>query len=332
MNIINLKKFLPGFISVVIIAGMAASTFATNIDLSAFVQRDTYKTKFYELEWRIDDIDNELDRLYKYTCTNIKSFAGSNFAYNGYVFRSAFHPNAQTSATYVAASIGKMLDTSQSKYLRFNSAGLLSWASATYDSTKTLRVFEYSVPASRCIWRDDIELLPETKVSLRGTLDGIINATSSIEIVMGPFKKFPKITSPGMGKTTGYVCEWPTAVLHNAWSDRTIYYASGSKTKPTSWTTESSAKMYITYATRGITSNSKTVPSTDEDRAGGFFKEAMKDYTQQLYIYTSAFNALDGKENCWVRLNFSMSNDTGSMAARLDSSFVNHTNWNTHEE
>ena len=73
---INLKNLVPGIISLMLIAGMAASTLATNIDLEAFVRRDDFLAKYNELDWRVDDIEKSLDRLYKFTCTNVKTFGG----------------------------------------------------------------------------------------------------------------------------------------------------------------------------------------------------------------------------------------------------------------
>ena len=42
---INFKKIIPGLISIVIVVGMFAQTFATNIDLNAFVTNDEFETK-----------------------------------------------------------------------------------------------------------------------------------------------------------------------------------------------------------------------------------------------------------------------------------------------
>ena len=68
MNKPSFKKFLPGLVSVIIIAGMAVQSFATNIDLAAFVNKDKYMTKYYELEWRIKDIEKRLDRKFACLC------------------------------------------------------------------------------------------------------------------------------------------------------------------------------------------------------------------------------------------------------------------------
>ena len=44
MNI-NKKKLITPIISFVILAGMAASTLATNVDLTAFVNKEKYMTR-----------------------------------------------------------------------------------------------------------------------------------------------------------------------------------------------------------------------------------------------------------------------------------------------
>ena len=81
MNKINFKKIAPGIISVVIIAGMAIQSFATNVDMAAFVKKDTYMTKYYELDFRIDDIEKSLARTYRFVCTNLKSYGGTANTY-----------------------------------------------------------------------------------------------------------------------------------------------------------------------------------------------------------------------------------------------------------
>ena len=62
MKNISMKKLISGTISLVIIAGMALATFATNLDLEAFVKADDYEFTFHELDFLIDDLDAELER------------------------------------------------------------------------------------------------------------------------------------------------------------------------------------------------------------------------------------------------------------------------------
>ena len=76
MKKINFKNLIPGLISIVVIAGMAFQSLATNIDLAAFVPKDIYMEKYYDLEFRARDIQNSIERTYKFVCTNVKTFGG----------------------------------------------------------------------------------------------------------------------------------------------------------------------------------------------------------------------------------------------------------------
>lgn len=331
MKSVNLKKTIPGFIGILIIAGMAIQSFATNIDMAAFVNREKYLTKLHELEFRIDDIDKELDRLYKYTCTNIRTLGGSYWAGNASDFNYLYNPSYGVTAATNYFQHGHMLDISQDKYLRFNQVAILNCWGDLYNASKTLRKFEGSIPASRCLWKEGIEPAPDAKVIWRGTINGITNDSYTMEFVMGPFKKFPKITSPGTQTSQGLICEVPFAFWGETISSGTFSYAIGSKTEPTSWTTESSSKLDINNSTSAETNYSWMEPRTDVDRNGGFYKEAVQNRSQKFRIVTAAFNALDGKENTWLRISFSGSQIFDSRTTRLHSSFVNLTNWNVKE-
>lgn len=334
MNNINFKKYIPSIIALVLIVGMAASTFATNIDLAAFIERDEYLTKFYELDYRIDDIDSELEKLYKYTCTNVRTLGSSYWGNNSHNYNYMYAPGTGVSALTQFWSHGYQVEVSQEKYLRFNQPAVLNLYSSIYDPTKLLRTFEGSIPASRCIWKEGIEPAPNAKVIWRGRLNSIPSNNYSIEFVFGPFNKFPRITSPGTQVTQGMFCELPFAPYGGTIGDTQFYYKTDSKTEPTSWTIEtSSTRMSVGNGYRGEPNYSWMTPPTDEERDGGFYKEVVQNRTNRFRITSAAYNVLDGKKDIWLRFYLTGSGqDLGSYAAILDRSFTNLTSWNTKTE
>ena len=194
MNKLSINKILPSVVSIMIIVGMAVQSFATNVDRAAFVQKDKYMTKYYELDWRIDDVNKSLERLYKFTCTNVRSFGGSGQEQS---YDNIFYQRNATQ-TYHWYSL-PIADLSEEGYLRVNNADALTWFG---NHGKTDRM-EFEIPASLCRWRKDVELYPHTKVKILllrtwpNTSGTQQQATLQFEIKMGPFKKFPYINSTG---------------------------------------------------------------------------------------------------------------------------------------
>ena len=318
MNKANIKKLLPGVISIIIIAGMAASTFATNIDLAAFVNKEKHMERYNEVNFRIDDIESYLDRLYKFTCTNVKSFGGQQYSQNGGLILFNY---------YSGSDFGMMpwphVDLSEQKYLRYNYKGALQ---QSFSHPSTTHRWQYKKPASLFKWRPGIELTPNCTVEINfartmNTTSWSADASfSSVELVMGPFKKFPRITSTGSSLTGGYICEFPdyalgTSILPSAGSSY-YQYAYGSETRPTAWTNESTMRMYLgTSVTATKTSPTTTQYDVDE------IKEKMDNdtYTDRsaryihnnIYYYTAPGVDFSKYENFWLRMYYSENASTG---------------------
>ena len=145
---VNNKKLITSIISVVIIAGMAIQSFATNVDFEAFVKKDEYLMKYSEIDWRIEDIDNDIERLYKYTCTNIQSFGGSG---NQDTRTNVPFYRRNTTATYHWYA-NPIADLSEEGYLRFNTADQIN----QFGSHGKVDRYYLEIPAALCKWRDGI--------------------------------------------------------------------------------------------------------------------------------------------------------------------------------
>ena len=325
---ISFKKLLPSFISLVVVVCMAASTFtafATGIDLEAFIKKDEYKTRLYEVEFKINNIEKELDRIYKFTCTNVRTYGGSQYLSTSNVHQRMFAPHVTGTSTN-PFQYSLTVDMSQDKYMRVGFGSFLGWSSSTYDTANTLRELEYEIPASEMKWREGIVPMPNCKLMWKGTLTGIINSNYTMSITMGPFKKFPAITSTGATISSGYICELPTRVWGTTTSGLTFKYAFGSETEPTTWTTENTSKMDMSTVYRGTPNYSKFPFPNEEDIKGYREKEILSNNNMVFSLATSAFNKLDGKENSWLQITWSGTNAYSGFSAILDPTFASVTN------
>lgn len=323
---INLKRIMPGLVSVFIIAGMAIQSFATNVDMAAFVKKDKYMTKYYELDWRIDDIEKELERLYKFTCTNVRSYGGSG--YKGYTNRQpGIFYQMNTTNTY-EWYVQPIADLSQEGYLRWNYPHVISHF-GNHAKTDT---FVREVPATLCRWRDGIELTPTTKLKITYTrtyASGVSTAPQSTlveTLVMGPFKKFPHIS--GTGNPSGFVFAsdvLPTnGVLYND-----IKYAYGSETEPTSWTTMSAGVLNEAYYP-------KTSTYLPESVRGGFDYQDLENnayndrakgnpYITVRCVSTVFGTDLSSRTNVWLRCTRTSTTEYSFRAGTADFTI---TSWN----
>lgn len=322
---INIKKLFPGIISLCIVAGMAFSTLATNIDLEAFVEKEDYLSKYYELDYKIDDIDNELERLYKFVCTNVRTYNGGYYN-NNYGGRSPFY-FANTNVDY-HWGMRPIADLSEEKYLRFAVGGVIN-AFGNHGKTD---VWEYEVPATLCSWRPGIELAPNSKVSViarrtwaNSTSYSSHVSNSQIEIIMGPFKKFPKITAGGSAKTNGLIGCMPL-FLKTSLSLSSIYYAYGTTEKPTSWSSTTQTNEVNTAWKGSNTSFSDPVDYTEFTTDP--YRKNNSIYENNFYFTgTSTTADFSNLENLWFRLYYSYNGNSGIVSAAILDNYV-LTSWN----
>ena len=265
MNKLSINKILPSVVSIMIVVGMAVQSFATNVDMAAFVKKDKYMTKYYELDWRIDDVDRRLEKLYKFTCTNVRSFGGSN---NDLIYDNTFYLRNNVATYHWYAN--PIVDLSEEGYLRFNNTDALTWFGNHGKTDK----MEFEIPASLCRWRNDVELYPHTKVKflLTRTFPASsgyqIQPTYYTEVIMGPFKKFPYINSTGSNKaffSTNQRFNGFTQFMMNH-----VQYARDTDTQPTSWTNMSGEVNPSNYDI-----NSSSLP--EELRIGTIKKEQIEE-------------------------------------------------------
>ncbi len=265
MNKLSIKKLLPGVVSIMLIAGMAIQSFATNVDMAAFVNKDKYMTKYYELDFRIGDIEANLERLYKLTCTNLVSFGGQT-GY-GSTGRLIFNVN-DLSSEYICR-LNPIADLSENKYLRFNYRPALNLFAHTAYTNR----FEYIRPASLFRWHPNIE--PASNCTVKITISRTMPSTttwdqdasySSIECIMGPFKKFPHYTSTGSSTNNGYICEFPDLPLGSnvTFPAGQNYYSYGTETMPTTWTADTTFRFRAGNGTWATAAN-KTAGYTQYD-------------------------------------------------------------------
>lgn len=324
---IKLNKLITFIISIAVVAGMAASTFATNVDLEAFVRKDLYMSKFYELDFRIKDIDLSLDRLYKYTCTNLKSFGGAgNHSRN----INPFYNSYSTSPTY-HWYVPPHADFSEEGYLRFNPSDAIN---AFGNHSKTDK-FVRELPATLFTWKDGIETYPETTFTYTitrvwpNTTSSAQNATYTYEIVMGPFKKFPHITASSYAWNTTSICKTKYSFGLRG-TDGTTYYARNTKTKPTSWTSMSGGIIRYTTVGRGNQSWAQPEfeddPMTEQEMKDNAYKDSLKsDYVNTTFYFNNAPGTnLSGFKDVWLRYSLTI---TG-IEYWMDAAQMNLTTWN----
>lgn len=324
MNKLSINKILPSVVSIMIIVGMAVQSFATNVDMAAFVQKDKYMTKYYELDWRIDDVDRSLEKLYKFTCTNVRSFGGSGQDLN---YDNVFYQrnNVQTYHWYSVP----IADLSEEGYLRVNNADALTWFGL---HGKTDRM-EFEIPASLCRWRKDVELYPHTKVKILlsrtwpNTSGYQQQATIQLDIKMGPFKKFPYINSTGSNQvffaTNQRLYGFSTFMMNN------VQYARDTDTEPTSWTTMTGAINPSNY-------NVYDASLPEEIRMGTIKKEQIEEAysgpkyklnTSQFCLIPSTAFGVDTSKFDKVWLRFYTSNSAGT-SQTISADQMTITTWN----
>ena len=287
MKKINFKNLIPGLISIVVIAGMAFQSLATNIDLAAFVPKDIYMEKYYDLEFRARDIQNSIERTYKFVCTNVKTFGGYEVSHS--LSKTMFDGNS-SSHTYHWWN-RHYADLRVDGYLRFAKPIEIGKIGPP---AKILN-FKFEIPASHMKWRDDIELTPSCKVKINVDRPGLTSETTTV--TMGPFKKFPRITTTGSGISQGWVCEFPYMLTNNAFAfSSTMTYNYGTETEPTSWRSDNGI-MSLTYNSRG-NSASKFPRKTAEDVLNGY---DVGTYDTFFYVSTAMSNNIQNFENVWIR-------------------------------
>ena len=343
----NFKKILPGIISVAIIIGMAIQSFATNVDMAAFVKKDKYMTKYYELDYRINDIEKELERLYKFTCTNVRSYGGSRgnyFQYN--VGKVLFDSNGISTAYKV--QIDPIADLSEEKYLKVNyRSGLYTPSASTMGRTANTQKWSTEISASAVRWNPSIEPAPNCKIryemsrTMSGTSSWDLSESSiNITIVMGPFKKFINTTKTGSTILSGgYIGELdnrqfsPAGFIPSAGSTS---YAYGTETEPTSWTTDSTGRIYYF-------SNVNSTPANYTNQNTQYTREEMADrlkndpYSKNANFYKSKMNINDAfardlsqYKNVWIKSSYSY-NGNFSPVSNAGISEATLTTWNNNK-
>ncbi len=333
MNKPSFKKFLPGLVSVIIIAGMAVQSFATNIDLTAFVNMDKYMAKYYELDWRIKDIDGRLDRLYKFTCKNVKTFGGTHYnpRGRGTPFYMGSYNSNYNSDNYFYAFLDdpKAVRVNRRYLLIYNGTGSPGGTYRLHTNT-----MKREFPASMCKWNKGIELLPTTKISfsIDDRVTGGNTNTMTATVTMGPFKKVPKFTG-GQSQATGYLVELPVQLFNSTWNwTNVMQYAYGSETQPTSWTNLGSDVQLYSYGYyyAGY-SNSQYPPITREDYENGDIAIDKKSFGHTfLYFNAGTVADLSSRTNVWLRMYYSYS-ATSSWGSYAGLDQLNLTSWNNNK-
>lgn len=290
------KPFLPGLISILIIAGMAVQSFATNVDMAAFVKKDRYMTKYYELDWRIDEINNYLEKLYKFTCTNVKTFGGSrwNTGFDSYGLYVSYDIAGQEEKYYTYR-----LDFSQDKYLRFGQHDFIMYSTFLYNSAKLTNKMEYEIPGSLLLWRDGVEPAPNCKVKVEIITRNKDFTSNDIVYTIGPIKKLPYIASTGQSLTSGFLCQFPGDLYTTNHTFGEFFYAVNSETLPTSWTSHSGR---ITKANVSPGNSSSKIPRrTEDDITSVYLSDRYTRNSNVLYFSTVGPN-LSSYENVWIRV------------------------------
>ena len=340
MKVFNIKKFLPGFISIVIIAGMAVGTFATNIDLEAFIDKDTYMSKFYELDWRIDEIDNKLESLYRFTCTNVKSWYGSvksnstnSYIYSRFTGGHIFY--GASSSSYYDWNNETTASLNQAKWIRVGKPIMISTGQLDPPTASQQYLnFEKEYPASVVKWRDGIVLNPNTKIIMNWQHKQVSpnsSVNTRLTVTMGPFKKFPEITGSGSSVSGGYICELPHGL--SPWSiamdSQNINYNYGTETMPTSWRGGNN-KINLTTIWKGSGSG-----SSKYDRADATTVTNMSQFRDwELQGFSTVINQtgalasnLSTYTNVWIQAFYTTTSAIQGVQA-MDVSLWKLTNWN----
>lgn len=243
-----MKKTIPALISVFIIVGMAVQSFATNVDFGAFVTKETFMTKYYEQEFLIDDIDREIERLYKFTCTNVKTFGGSSRSLlTGHAIF-----NMNTSGGAYHFFLHPFADLAEEGYLRFNHQSIIN----DFIGHGKRDDFYYEVPGPLVKWNDGVEPAENCKIRIDvyRTWPNTTSPTSAESayggtVTMGPFKKFKKFTTAGSARSQASLCGIKMTEM-GGWTAMTagsFKYASDTKTMPTTWKTDSTAVLTATW-------------------------------------------------------------------------------------
>ena len=315
------KKLITSLLSIIVVAGMAIQSFATNVDMAAFVKKDKYMSKYYELDWRIDEIEGELERLYKFVCTNVVSFGGGDSSQ----YRSDMPFNHRvTTPTYHWEAL-PVVEFSTEGYLRFNLQDMLY----SYGNHSKTDRFEREIPASLCKWKNGFELQPNTKIKVKlqriapasGTS---VTKTLTYEVIIGPFKKVPYFTTTGAAAgawMTSNAFFWPYESAY------TMYYDYNKETEPTSWSTTMSNGTYFGSVHLARPSYPTGLPTElryDYDIANLGYKYENYNKGALLYNNGSTVTDLSSRTNVWYRLYSSW---TGEMTS-LNLSDYTLTTWN----
>ncbi len=325
MKNINFKKLIPGIISLMIILGMAAQSFATNVDLSAFVPKEEFDAKYYELNYRIKNIEDDIERTYKFVCTNVKTFAGTPNTANAGA-RNPFNAwNTNSAYHWMNFPIA---DFSDPKALRFNSGGMINLYGSHYKVSK----FEYEIPATLCMWRDGIELGKECKIKVDASrtwgsaTSPATNVTDvTVNVIFGPFKKFPNITTAGTQISQGYVCDIPALPFKYTANGTAFYYAYGTETEPTTWTSDT-GRLYINTANPGNTLYSKFPRKTAEYLKDHANSNDAAYINQMVHFNTAPAADFSTRTNLWLKYTYQVSSMAMDRGFNLDS--LKMTTWN----
>ncbi len=325
MKTINLKKIFPGIISLIIILGMAIQSFATSVDMAAFVKKDKYMTKYYELDWRIKDIDTSLNRLYKWTCTNVRSLGGSYWSGSQQFSMSTMLALNTDSSGVTPMFYLNYAELSQDKYLRVGQADLLTFSADLYDSTKLGKTIVYEIPATFLEWPDGYELGENCKFKYTMTSTGRLQGNQTMEIIIGPIKKMPPITSTGA--SSGRLCQSYELIAPTSMTFDTFQYAVNTETQPTSWITDS-GRVYQTYGERSSAA-SQIPQKLNFDSPYCRDKSSM---TNWWYFSTVPTTVLASSTNIWLRISYITSTSTTHSSNYMNSANTSNcfvvTSWN----
>lgn len=327
MKNISMKKLISGTISLVIIAGMALATFATNLDLEAFVNADDYEFTFHELDFLIDDLDTELERIYKFTCTNVKTFGGQ--VYNN--DHTTMFYTRNTTATY-GWYAQPVADFSEEGYLRVNFADAINDFTGHGKTDK----WEFKLPANLVKWNDGVEPAPNCflKSELSRTWPNVAGTKSvgassvTMTVTMGPFKKFPNFTTAGAEKNQGLICGFDRilALSGNTPSAGLLKYAYNQTEEPTSWSTDGAGRITIGN-TRWKGQTSSFYKQTAADVEAGAYTKTGGLREQYIYMYTSPTTDFSQYTNFWLSVTYTYA---GNRGYEYSSGFDNYTltSWN----
>ena len=331
---INFKRIIPGFISLVIVSGMALATFATNLDLEAFVKLDDYISVYTELDFLVDDIDEELERLYKFTCSNVKTFGGTGAAYGSTNDAGAIlftYRNGTQTYNWYSDPIANF---SEEGYLLFNAhAAINRYAGHGKTDKWTMklpaRLIKWNTgiePAPTCMLRVDIsQTWPST------TSQNTVESQSNIEITMGPFTKFPRFTTAGAGKAQALICAFDRIISigGSTSSAGQLKFAYNQEAEPTSWSTDGAGAFNLgTRVVKGDTVNSLSEKVKATDLENDPYSKTSGRMEQTLSFSTVPTVDFSQYTNFWIKLQYPYG--SGGRSYARESSFDNFTltTWN----